>query len=57
VQADGLRILVDTGIGDGRNRATPAWSNSDTDFLQRLSVAAFPPDSVDLVITTCTPTT
>ncbi|WP_262705313.1 MULTISPECIES: MBL fold metallo-hydrolase [Streptomyces] len=48
----GLRILVDTGIGNGKERANPAWHDLDTDYLQRLAAAGFPPDSVDLVILT-----
>ncbi|MFI1168493.1 MBL fold metallo-hydrolase [Streptomyces sp. NPDC020801] len=48
----GLRILVDTGIGNGKERANPAWHNLNTDYLQRLTAAGFPPDSVDLVILT-----
>ncbi|ARF81792.1 MBL fold metallo-hydrolase [Kitasatospora aureofaciens] len=52
VEAGGLRIVVDTGIGNGKNRANPAWNGLDTDFLERLAAAGFPPESVDLVITT-----
>jgi glyoxylase-like metal-dependent hydrolase (beta-lactamase superfamily II) len=52
VEAGGLRILVDTGIGNGKARANPAWNGLSTDYLQRLTDAGFPPDSVDLVITT-----
>ncbi|WP_369185799.1 MBL fold metallo-hydrolase [Streptomyces sp. Y1] len=52
VEAGGLRILVDTGIGNGKNRANPAWNALDTDFPARLTAAGFPPESVDLVITT-----
>ncbi|MFC8263957.1 MBL fold metallo-hydrolase [Streptomyces sp. NPDC057291] len=52
VEAGGLRILVDTGIGNGKSRANPAWNNLDTDYLERLTAAGFPPESVDLVITT-----
>jgi glyoxylase-like metal-dependent hydrolase (beta-lactamase superfamily II) len=52
VEAGGLRILVDTGIGNGKTRGNPAWKGLDTDYLQRLTDAGFPPDSVDLVITT-----
>ncbi|OCC12314.1 MBL fold metallo-hydrolase [Streptomyces sp. PTY087I2] len=48
----GLRVLVDTGIGNGKERANPAWHNLDTGYLQRLASAGFPPDSVDLVILT-----
>ncbi|MER7754209.1 MBL fold metallo-hydrolase [Kitasatospora sp. NPDC097643] len=49
---DGLRVLVDTGIGNGKERANPAWHNLRTDFLERLTAAGFPPESVDLVILT-----
>ncbi|MBR8640349.1 MBL fold metallo-hydrolase [Streptomyces tuirus] len=48
----GLRVLVDTGIGNGKERANPAWHGLDTDYLQRLTAAGFPPDSVDLVVLT-----
>ncbi|MFJ9589071.1 MBL fold metallo-hydrolase [Streptomyces acidicola] len=48
----GLRVLADTGIGNGKERANPAWHNLHTDYLQRLAAACFPPDSVDLVILT-----
>lgn len=48
----GLRILVDTGIGNGKERANPAWHDLDTDYLRALTAAGFPPDSVDLVILT-----
>ncbi|WP_042375111.1 MBL fold metallo-hydrolase [Streptacidiphilus neutrinimicus] len=52
VEAGGLRIVVDTGIGNAKPRANPAWNRLDTDFLGRLAAAGFPPESVDLVITT-----
>ncbi|MGW7255240.1 MBL fold metallo-hydrolase [Streptomyces sp. NPDC054834] len=48
----GLRILVDTGIGNGKERANPAWHNLDTDYLQRLTAAGFAPDTIDLVLLT-----
>ncbi|WP_435283585.1 MBL fold metallo-hydrolase [Streptomyces koelreuteriae] len=48
----GLRVLVDTGIGNGKQRANPAWHDLDTDYLSRLTAAGFPPDTVDLVILT-----
>ncbi|MFG2666493.1 MBL fold metallo-hydrolase [Streptomyces sp. NPDC048387] len=52
VEAGGLRIVVDTGIGNDKPRVNPAWNGLDTDFPQRLAAAGFPPESVDLVITT-----
>ncbi|MER5972932.1 MBL fold metallo-hydrolase [Streptomyces sp. NPDC002055] len=51
-EADGLRVLVDTGIGNGKPRANPAWHNLETGYLDRLTAAGFPPASVDLVLLT-----
>jgi glyoxylase-like metal-dependent hydrolase (beta-lactamase superfamily II) len=48
----GLRVLVDTGIGNGKERANPAWHDLDTGFLEDLTAAGYSPDSVDLVILT-----
>ena len=47
-----LRVLVDTGVGNDKQRANPAWSNLDTPFLARLSAADFAPEDVDLVVIT-----
>ncbi|MCA6091067.1 MBL fold metallo-hydrolase [Streptomyces sp. SCA3-4] len=51
-EVDGLRVLVDTGIGNHKPRANPAWNHLDTDYLRRLTDAGFPPESVDLVVLT-----
>ncbi|MCF3135985.1 MBL fold metallo-hydrolase [Streptomyces olivochromogenes] len=51
-EVGGLRVLVDTGIGNGKTRANPAWHDLRTDYLTRLTDAGFPPESVDLVILT-----
>nr|WP_189954341.1 MBL fold metallo-hydrolase [Streptomyces alanosinicus] len=48
----GLRVLVDTGVGNGKQRANPAWHDLRTPYLERLTAAGFSPDSVDLVILT-----
>lgn len=46
-------IIVDTGVGNGKSiPVQPLWSNWDTDFLERLTAAGFPPESVDLVLCT-----
>ena len=50
--AGSMRVLVDTGIGNGKPRANPAWHDLDTDYLHRLDRAGFPPESVDLVVLT-----
>ncbi|RDI67968.1 MBL fold metallo-hydrolase [Nocardia pseudobrasiliensis] len=52
VTAGGRRILIDTGIGNGKTRANPAWHDLRTDYLDRLTAAGFAPDTVDLVVTT-----
>ncbi|MEU5242090.1 MBL fold metallo-hydrolase [Streptomyces lydicus] len=51
-EVDGMRVLVDTGIGNGKPRANPAWHNLDSDYPARLSAAGFAPETVDLVILT-----
>lgn len=52
VQVGGLRILVDTGIGNGKQRANAAWHDLGTGYLRRLAAAGFTPERVDVVITT-----
>ncbi|ARZ71831.1 beta-lactamase [Streptomyces albireticuli] len=48
----GLRVLVDTGVGNGKTRANPAWHDLRTDYLARLADAGFTPGNVDLVVLT-----
>ena len=50
--ADGRRVLVDTGVGNGRTRANAFWNGLDTPYLDRLAEAGFTPESVDLVLLT-----
>ncbi|TVT54094.1 MBL fold metallo-hydrolase [Amycolatopsis rhizosphaerae] len=52
VRVGGMLVLVDTGIGNGKDRANPAWHNLDTDYPARLTAAGFRPEDVDLVILT-----
>ncbi|WP_020494781.1 MBL fold metallo-hydrolase [Sciscionella marina] len=52
ITVDGQRILVDTGIGNGKVRANPAWHDLHTDYPERLTEAGFAPESVDLVVLT-----
>ncbi|MCX4728576.1 MBL fold metallo-hydrolase [Streptomyces sp. NBC_01306] len=51
-EVNGMRVLVDTGIGNGKQRANPAWDHLDTRYLERLTGAGFAPETVDLVILT-----
>jgi glyoxylase-like metal-dependent hydrolase (beta-lactamase superfamily II) len=48
----GLSVVVDTGIGNGKPRANPAWHNLDSAYPQHLERVGFTPESVDLVILT-----
>ncbi len=52
VEADGLRIVVDTCVGNGRERELPQCANLQTRFLEDLVSAGFPPESVDIVFCT-----
>ena len=53
IEVDGLTVLVDTGVGNGRDRpAMPFLSDLDTDFLELLDAAGITPDSVDVVVNT-----
>jgi len=46
------RIVVDTCIGNDKQRNVPAWTNLQTDFLENLSAAGYPRESIDAVMCT-----
>jgi glyoxylase-like metal-dependent hydrolase (beta-lactamase superfamily II) len=47
------RIVVDTGLGnDKQGRNVPTWNNRNEPFLEKLTAAGFPPDSIDTVLCT-----
>src|SRR6202045_2162246 len=47
------RIVVDTGLGnDKEGRNVPTWNNRKSSFLETLTAAGFPPDSMDTVLCT-----
>jgi len=54
VAVDGLRIVVDTCIGNGKNFGPkmPEFNDLDTPFVAGLAAAGFAPDEVDYVICT-----
>ncbi len=53
VEVDGLTILVDTGVGNDRDRPhMPPLDHLDTDFLGALARAGVQPEAVDVVINT-----
>ena len=52
VDTGSSRIVVDTCIGNDKQRSIPAWSNLQTSFLTDLTNAGYPPESIDLVMCT-----
>ena len=53
VETPSRRIIVDTGLGnDKQGRNVPTWNNRKDPFLDRLTAAGFPPDSIDTVLCT-----
>ncbi|WP_020671587.1 MBL fold metallo-hydrolase [Amycolatopsis nigrescens] len=53
VRSEGRTILIDTGIGNGRERPyMPFFAHLNTGFLDELAAAAVRPEDVDVVICT-----
>jgi glyoxylase-like metal-dependent hydrolase (beta-lactamase superfamily II) len=52
VDTPSRRILVDTCIGNDKERSIPAWSKLHGPFLDDLASAGCPPDSIDTVLCT-----
>jgi glyoxylase-like metal-dependent hydrolase (beta-lactamase superfamily II) len=53
VETPSRRIVVDTGLGnDKEGRLVPTWNNRKGPFLETMSAAGFPPDSIDIVLCT-----
>jgi glyoxylase-like metal-dependent hydrolase (beta-lactamase superfamily II) len=53
VETPSRRIVVDTGLGnDKEGRNVPTWNNRKDPFLERLTAAGFPPESIDTVLCT-----
>lgn len=46
------RIIVDTCIGNDKERSIPAWTNLQTTFLADLEAAGYPRESIDTVLCT-----
>lgn len=46
------RIMVDTCIGNDKQRNIPAWSNLQTSFLEDIAAAGYPRESIDTVMCT-----
>lgn len=52
VESQGRRIIVDTCVGNDKERGNPAWNRLKLPFLERLTEAGFPPESIDTVLCT-----
>src|SRR3984893_7938764 len=53
VETPSHRIVVDTGLGnDKEGRSVPTWNSRNTPFLETMTAAGFPPDSIDTVLCT-----
>jgi glyoxylase-like metal-dependent hydrolase (beta-lactamase superfamily II) len=52
VKTETHRILIDTGIGNGKTRASPLFNQLDTPFLDRLAAAGCTPEEVTHVLLT-----
>ena len=52
VDTGARRIIVDTCIGNDKERDIPAWHHLQTNFLADLAAAGYPPASIDTVLCT-----
>ncbi len=52
VESEGTRIIVDTCLGNDKERSVAVWSNRTGPFLDDLAAAGFAPESIDLVLCT-----
>ncbi|WP_410586666.1 MBL fold metallo-hydrolase [Amycolatopsis sp. lyj-23] len=53
LRSDGRTILVDTGVGNHKDRPyAPVWSRRDTGYLDNLAAAGVRPEDVDVVVNT-----
>jgi glyoxylase-like metal-dependent hydrolase (beta-lactamase superfamily II) len=52
VESEGRTILVDTCLGNDKERGVPMWSNRSGPYLEDLAAAGFPAESIDVVLCT-----
>jgi glyoxylase-like metal-dependent hydrolase (beta-lactamase superfamily II) len=52
VEAGGKTVVIDTCIGNDKQRDVPAWNNLQLPFLDRFRAAGFDPLTVDAVVCT-----
>jgi glyoxylase-like metal-dependent hydrolase (beta-lactamase superfamily II) len=52
VESQGKRLVIDTCVGNDKQRGVPGWNERQGDFLEQITAAGFPPESIDFVICT-----
>lgn len=52
IESCGRRIMVDTCVGNDKDRAADMFHRLDTPFLERMAAAGFAPDTIDYVLCT-----
>lgn len=52
VELNGTRIVVDTCVGNDKDRTNPGWHHLQLPFLDDLAAAGFPAPSIDAVVCT-----
>lgn len=52
VESDGQLLMVDTCIGNDKERTYPRWNQMQTDFLDKLRAAGYTPAQFDTVLCT-----
>ncbi|MGK2913069.1 MAG: MBL fold metallo-hydrolase [Porticoccaceae bacterium] len=52
IESQGVRILVDTCLGNDKERTTKAWAMRSGPFLADLAAAGFPRETIDYVVCT-----
>jgi glyoxylase-like metal-dependent hydrolase (beta-lactamase superfamily II) len=52
IESCGRRIVVDTCIGNDKQRTNPHWTNLQGPFLKDMAAAGFPRESIDTVLCT-----
>lgn len=52
IETGSRRIIVDTCLGNDKERKIPAWNKLQTTFLEDLAAAGYPRESIDTVLCT-----
>lgn len=52
IDTGSMRIVVDTCIGNDKERSMPTWNNLQTSFLEDLTGAGYAPETIDAVMCT-----